>query len=351
MRLNGGRTRLLVGFAISGLLVWFLLRAVDLPALAVTLGRADLRLLPVAIVLYFSGVWTRSLRWRLLLPPGSAPTVTLFEALVVGFTVNNLLPVRMGELVRAYLLARWRGVRYGTTFASLVVERILDGLALSALLLLGLLLAPAPGYLAGVGLAVGAAFGVGATLLALASRRAPGIGALGRLVARRLPVRLGMGVERLALGFAHGLALVRGWRLLLRLALLSLLAWLLELSLFFVLLSSVGLPVSFPLALLGGSAANFATLIPSSPGYVGTFDAALVKVLVDTAGVGTEQAAAYTLLVHATLFLPVVALGLVILWRSDVSFGQVVHARSEAGGDGEGPVGQPAKQTRLPDAG
>jgi uncharacterized membrane protein YbhN (UPF0104 family) len=85
------------------------------------------------------------------------------------------------------------------------------------------------------------------------------------------------------------------------------------------------LPGSLPLAILGGSVANFATLVPSSPGYVCTFDGALVKVLSDAGGLDADQAAAYTLVVHATLFIPVTVLGLLIIWRSHISFGQLTR--------------------------
>ncbi len=327
MKLSRGYGRLLIGVAISVLLVAFLLRTVDLDRLGAALRSADPRLVPVAIGLYFAAVWLRSVRWRLLLPPGSVGVGTLYRALLVGFTFNNLLPIRMGELARAYLLHRWQGLSYGVTFASLVVERILDGLALAALLLVGLLLVPAPGYLVGVGIAVGAGFAVGALGVALAAWRPAAIDVLGRLVARPLPPRLAESVRALAHEFGVGLAQVRGGRRLLALCGLSLGAWLVELGLFFVLMGSFSLPGSYPVALLSGTAANFATLIPSSPGYVGTFDAALITVLVDTTRVSAEQATAYALVVHATLFLPVVAAGLLVLWLSDVSVGQVIRAR------------------------
>ena len=107
---------------------------------------------------------------------------------------------------------------------------------------------------------------------------------------------------------------------------LSVLAWCFELGLFFVLLISFGLPASYPLALLIGSAANFATLVPSSPGYVGTFDSVLIGVLHDVAGVAAGQAAAYDVVVHASLFLPVVVVGTLVLWRSHITIDQITHA-------------------------
>ena len=321
--------RLLVSFGISAFLLSLVLRAVDPASLGVALAAADWRLIPVAIGLYFAGVCLRSARWGLLLPEHTVSTPTLFRALVVGFTVNNLLPVRMGEVARAYLLSRWCRVPYGATLASLIVERILDGLSLAALLLVSLMFLPAPHYLLLVGALTGTGFCLGGLVLALAAWRASALSTLVRLVTRPLPPRLAGGALRLAENFARGLLLVHDPGRLARVLALSVLAWCFELSLFYVLMAGFALPASPALAFLVGSAANFATLVPSSPGYVGTFDGVLIKVLSDAAGVATAPATAYALVVHATLFLPVVLLGTLVLWRSHMSFQQITHAPEE----------------------
>jgi uncharacterized membrane protein YbhN (UPF0104 family) len=168
-------------------------------------------------------------------------------------------------------------------------------------------------------------FLTGAVLLALAAWRASTITALAGALARWLPPRFGTMLERLAANFARSLALVHDPARLARVLVLSLLAWCFELGLFYVLLIAVRLPADYPLALLVGSAANFATLVPSSPGYVGTFDGVLINVLHDAAGIQVGQAAAYDLVVHATLFLPVVVVGTLVLWQSHVTFGQITH--------------------------
>ena len=334
--------RLLIPFAVSAVLLALVINSVrgEAGELTAALAAADWRLIAPAIGLYFIGVWLRSVRWGLLLPEhvDRIKTTTLFRVLVVGFTVNNLLPLRVGEVARAYLLARWCGVPYGTTVASLVVERVLDGLSLAVLLLVALVLLPAPGYLVAVGVIAACGFLAGALLLALAAWRASLVTGLASFLARFLPQRLGLLIAGLATNFAHSLSLVHSpWRLA-RLLGLSLLAWCFELGLFFVLMLSLGIPGSYPLALLVGSAANFATLLPSSPGYAGTFDGVLIKVLHDTAGVATGLAGAYDVVVHMTLFLPVVVVGTLVLWRSHMTFNQITHAADRstaptAGGD------------------
>lgn len=323
----GGILRLVISFGISAALLIFLIAPnVSMDSLREALSEADWRLIPVAIVLYFVGAWLRSMRWGLLLPGYDVPTRTLFGALVVGFTVNNLLPIRMGEVARAYLLSRWRQIPYGSSIASLVVERILDGLSLAALLLVALRFVPAPGYLIVAGFIVTGVFLAGAAVIALASWRASIIVTIADRLTRPLPARLRNMAMRLAENFARSLSLLRGGGRLLRVVVLSLLAWCVELSLFLVLMPGFGIPLNPALALLVGSAANFATLVPSSPGYVGTFDGALITVLRDTAGIAAAPATAYAIVVHATLFLPVVVLGTLVLWRSHMSFDQITHA-------------------------
>jgi uncharacterized protein (TIRG00374 family) len=337
-RVNTATPRFFFPFVISAALLALLVNSIrgEAGELTAALSAADWRLIVPAIGLYFVGVWLRSARWGLLLPEHAVTTPTLFKALVVGFTVNNLLPLRMGEIARAYLLARWCKIPYGATVASLLVERVLDGLSLAMLLLVALRLTPAPGYLLIVGVLAAAGFLTGAALLALAAWRASAVILMANLLSRVLPTRLGDIINRLATSFARALTLVHDPARLVRLLGLSLLAWCFELGLFFVLLLSFGLPASYPLALLVGSAANFATLVPSSPGYVGTFDGVLINVLRDAAGVAAGQAAAYDVIVHASLFLPVVLVGTLVLWRSHMSLDQITHAPPVA--DGAQPV-------------
>jgi uncharacterized protein (TIRG00374 family) len=326
---KSGALRVLIPFAISAGLLFLVISSVwgQAGQLTAALSAADWRLIAPAIGLYFVGVWLRSARWGLLLPEHVVKTSTLFRALVVGFTVNNLLPLRMGEVARAFLLARWCRIPYGTTVASLVVERVLDGLSLAVLLLTALSLVPsAPAYLLWVGIVAAAIFLMLAALLALAAWRASAIMAVAGFIARRLPARFGAPIEQVAATFARSLTLVHSPARLARLLGLSLLAWCMELGLFFVLLISLRLPASYPLALLVGSTANFATLVPSSPGYAGTFDGVLINVLQSVTSITAGQATAYDLVVHATLFLPVVVVGTLVLWRSHMTFGQITHA-------------------------
>ncbi len=324
----GVRVRFFLPFVISAIFLLLLANSLrgQVDQLGSALGSADWRWIVPAIVLYFIGALLRSVRWGQLLPEQHVSIPTLFKALVVGFTINNLLPLRMGEVARAYLLARWGQVAYATTVASLVVERILDGLSLAVLLLVAIWLLPdAPGYLLAVGVIAGLGFLCGAAMVALAAWRASALTSLVAFCVRWLPSRFGPPITRASENFGRALSVVHQPARLVRLLVLSLVAWCSELGLFFVLMFSLGIAGTYPRALLVGSAANFATLLPSSPGYAGTFDAALARAAQDSLGISAGLAGAYDIIVHATLFLPVVVVGTLVLWRSRITFDQVTH--------------------------
>jgi uncharacterized protein (TIRG00374 family) len=324
-----GPLQIVGGLAVSAVLVFLLFRAVDLTALSTALTGADLRLVPIAIVPFFVGIWIRSVRWGLLLPSSGVTTRNLFRVQVVGFAINNLAPARAGDLARAVLLSR-HGVGYGTTAASLVVERLLDGLTLALILLCVLAFIPAPAYLMALALIASLGFLVLMGIMGVAVWRSAWIEAVSSAVIKRLPARVGRPLGRLVGGFAYGLTPLRHWHRMPLLLALSVLGWGAQFALFYLLMKAFAMPRAVVSTLLAGTVGNFATLIPASPASVGTFDGAVVKVLMDTAGITTERAAAYALVVHGALFIPVILVGIVMLWRSQLSVGQLVGAKTAA---------------------
>jgi uncharacterized protein (TIRG00374 family) len=318
-----------LGLGITTLLLVLLLRIVDVRDIVSAFGRADLRLVPIAISMHIGAMWLRSLVWRRLLPSRPS-TRTLFQISIVGFAVNYLMPVRIGELVRVYLVKRWCKDESGPILASLVAERVLDGLTVSSILLVALLFVPAPAYVVALGITIAAAFAALGLILALVSWRTDVVVALAGLGVRPLPPSLRPRLIHLAHGFAGNLGQLGGWRSVPPLVVLVFSGWLAQFAVFYVLMFAFPLTASLPEAMLDGSIANFATLLPSAPGAVGAFDAALINLLMDIQGASVENAAAYALLVHAVLILPIVALGGLILWRTDLSLRQLVWPTRKA---------------------
>ena len=129
--------QILVGLAVSAGLLVYCFWDVDLGDIAERLRGTLWTFLALSIAVNFVSMWARAWRWSYLFPPGPRPS-HLFRSLLIGYMGNNLLPLRAGEVVRVYIASR-HGPRFWTAFATVVVERVLDGLAIG-LIVAGLLL-------------------------------------------------------------------------------------------------------------------------------------------------------------------------------------------------------------------
>lgn len=317
-----GRAKLLrpaLGILISGGCIALLSRSVALDELVASLRAANPVFLAPAVGLYFLGTLVRSLRWRTLLRGHPVSVRVLFRSLVIGLMANDVLPGRLGEIARVFLLARNAAVPVGASVASIVVERVLDGIALTALLGIGILWTGAAGWLLDLAAVSAALFGV-ATAGLLWAALVPGPARwLGYRATGLAPERFRERLRRLVDTALEGLAAMAQPAAAARVVVLSLVAWGLEASMYVAIMAGFHVPGGPAAGLIGTGVANLATLIPSSPGYVGTFDLALQTVLVGVFDAPAADAASYTLTVHLTLLVPVVALGLFFLWRENLT--------------------------------
>jgi hypothetical protein len=315
-----GGWRVWVGLAVSASFLFLAFRGQNPRDVWRTLQTVDLRWLPPALLLYGTGVWLRAVRWSVLLRPVAplAPRAVLATVLA-GYTANNILPLRTGELVRAYLLGRGHGVRKSAVLASIAVERLFDGLTMLAFLLLAMTAISPTTELRRLALAAAIVF---AAVVAALATLLLGSGHRDRLLAlvlRPLPDRLEDRVRSIAIAFLGGLGSLRRGGDLLLVAATSLLAWGFEAAMYWAIAQGFGphlRPVFTPAAaLLTTGVANLATLVPAAPGYVGTFEAGVTLAVGGALGVDRSLALSYALLVHAALWFPVTAVGAWCWWR------------------------------------
>lgn len=313
-----------MGLAISLLLVILMFRSLEFASVGRALAEAEFAYLAPALALYFAGVFVRTVRWSVLMRPiGRVGLHRLFAVMVMGFMANDILPLRAGEAVRAYLLWRKERLEPGATVATIVVERIFDGLVLTGFLVVAGLLIDLDSWLSQLAWVAGAVFLV-AVAFVLALTTVPTLlMSLASALLAPLPLRLRQLALRLLTTFVDGLAVLRRGRDTAAVALLSAVAWLLEASMYYALMFSFPFKAQYLASILGTAVANLGTMVPSSPGYVGTFDLPLSAVLVGTFSIDPSLAASYTLLVHAALVLPVVLLGLFFLWRDGLTLARL----------------------------
>ncbi len=316
--------RFWLGMAISLVFLWLALRGQDLAQVRRALTEADYRAVLPALVLYFAGVWVRALRWRHLLAPVRRLTArALYLVVVIGYMANDILPLRLGEFVRAYVLREQAGVRKSASLATIAVERIFDGLTMLGFLLLASLFIPFDAQLRRVAAVATAIFAVLLLALVVIVASGPVRARLLALLARLLPAPLAARLAGMVESFVGGLQVLRSWGDLAAVAALSVLAWLCEGAMYLVIARGFDLPLGVAGALLTTAVANLATLIPASPGYYGTFEAGVQLVLTGALGIAREQALSYAIVVHAALYFPVTLWGLYYWSRASLSWGVI----------------------------
>lgn len=314
--------RLAIGISLAALFLWLVFRKVSLQELLNSLHEVNFALMAAALIAFFIGYSCRIERWRLMLTHERSDLdwVGCAGPLMASVAANNVLPFRAGDLLRAFAFNRRLGISAATSVTSLLVERLLDLLMIVTLLGLAFTYfgTGSPQMYLGVGgafLITGAA--VISFVLLFPNLFAPMALALGRLVALVEPQIGQKLLQQIDKCFSALQQMARGPTMI-RLVFWSALAWICEGLVFWftaMALPSIQSPAAAWMALPIGT---LATVIPSTPGYVGTFDFFTVRAMTSF-GNTTPAATAYALLVHALLWLPPTLVGGVYLMLQPVN--------------------------------
>src|SRR5438132_10643556 len=322
---RGSRWAWVVGLAVTLALLAWALHDIDPHELVGHLRRADPLLLLAAVALATLTFPLRTLRWQLILRDVGGkrfPLLPLWHATAIGFMANNLLPVRAGEFARAYAAHQALPVRFTTALASVGVERVLDGLVLVGLLAAALA-APSFPHAATIGgtslaaIARGGAALFGAVLviaLLVVHRPAPWLALLRRVAHALLPGRLADRVTHVAEGLVAGLEVLKSPGRFVGVVAWALLLWLVNGASFAICFRAFGLPVPAEGALLLQGIIGFGVALPSSPGFVGVFEAATRGTLA-LYGVDATRAVSYAVAYHIGTVFPITLVGLASLSR------------------------------------
>lgn len=330
---SSGARRILsaiLGIALSAALLLWALRGVDLAELGARLRAARTFPLVVAAILATLVFPIRVVRWRLLLrrdDGGPLPVIPLWHAVAIGFMANNLLPFRAGELVRVFAATKLVGAGFGAALSSIVVERIFDGLAVVALLSVGLLASSLPAGVDVGGVSLAHAAQVSGAIAAAALVAAVLVVAFPlaaeRVVRRVLPAgRVTDRIVTMIEGIRQGLSALRSPSRLAGVTFWSLALWMLNALAFWIAFSAFGIPVDYPGALVLQGVLVVGISVQFAPGFVGQFEAAIVAVLV-LYGVSNDVASSFAIGYHAATFLPIVLLGFWSLARSPLAIGDL----------------------------
>ena len=326
-----------VGVLISIVFLWLALRGLKLGDFWQAVRSANYWWILPGIAVYFIGVWVRAWRWHYLL--GSIkkiPTRTMFPVTCIGYMGNNIYPARAGEVLRAVILKRKEGVSISASLATIIVERIFDGVVMLAFVFVNLpelakVAAADSGFVGDIQtLSLWGAGIFAATLLFfLLAAMFPKVTArFGQwFIDRLLPKRIREKTSGIMHKFIDGLASLHSPGNVLMVFLTSVLIWLLETIKYWFVMHAFNFQVSFFALMLMNGVVNLATTIPSAPGYIGTFDAPGIAVLT-AYGVEQSIAAGYTLVLHVALWLPITLLGAWFLAREGIKWSDALRTQA-----------------------
>ena len=320
---------LFLGLGISAAAVYLSLRKIDFQALGAALRSADYLYLLPALIAQTACFFLKGTGWRYLLLPAkkNISPLSTTAVLIIGLMINDLLPAKMGELARAYLIGEKEKLPKSLCLSTILVEHLLDILVLLAFLLFLLPLVSLPPWLQTSGILVGvsALIFIGA-LFFLMRREEIFLNWIHRL-AGFLPGRVREKIRSLARNVIQGLRVVTGRYLFYSLALLGGMWSTVSLAAYLVM-AAFGLFLPIQAAVMVTVFTAFGKIIPSSPGAIGTFHYLVILVL-GSFGVGKETALAYAIVLHALSFLMEIFLGVVLLLAGNLSLARITRQAEE----------------------
>lgn len=332
--MNPNLLRMLLGLGVSAAALSILARGIDIPLLVTALSSMNPLYLMPAVISTFVSYYLRAVRWRLILEPVRVlPLSSLFGATIVGYMANNILPARLGELVRAHMLARREGITTSQVLATLVIDRLWDGFTVLLILVVTLVTMTLPAGMENVqrsmvrgGYLIAALYVLAIVVLVVMKRHEEWISRFVGRVGNRLPGRAGERCGALVESFVSGIS-AGSLSLMLRTFLVSCVVWGFALWPVDLILRSFGLVLPVPASMLILVFLVFAVMIPAAPGYLGTFHLACVYGL-KAFRVENESAMSIAIVLHAINFLPVIVAGFLVLLTTRTSLSSL------AGGGG-----------------
>jgi uncharacterized protein (TIRG00374 family) len=326
----------IVGLMVSGVSLYIAVHNLQPDEVWRSFSQARYLWIAPAVGLYLFALVARTARWQALLSSErTIPLRELLPTMAMGRGANNIYPFRTGEIVRVLLLRQRNGVSAAAGLASILVERVFDGLTMILFLILAALIGGIPDYLRYLVWAALGVFGAAlASVYALVLWSAPIQRLADWFIVRFVPQRFRPRLSDIAGRFIYGFAAVKSALTLTLVILFSITVWAAETLSYRLLMNAFGFGVDLHHLLLMSGAANLGTALPSGPGNLGTFDAPSILVL-SRVGIPENTAISYQTLLHAVLWCTETFAGLWFMWRSGLGRADLERTLAEQPGAGE----------------
>lgn len=319
-----------VGIAVSTFFMVLLFRKIDFGQLGMALRSVDYRYIVLSVVFTFFSYFLRAVRWRyLLISVKKIPLLSLYPATIIGYMANNLLPARLGEFVRAHILARREQLETPTVFASLVIDRLFDGFTVLVMLLITLFTVRLPLGMEDAaialkkgGVAMFLLYCVVLVFLYLLKQQTMRTLSFVRLLLKPFPQRFSEKMIPMLGSFIGGIRLSSRIGHIAAIILSSILIWTFAVLPVDMTLRSFGINLPITASMFIMVLLVFAVMVPASPGFIGTYHYACYKGL-SAFGIPEATSLSIALIIHGTAFFPVIIAGFYHLWINKISLGEI----------------------------
>jgi len=319
------RSKFLFTVIISGVFLWLAVRQVNPVEFTQALVAAQPGYVALAFLLTLMVCVVRALRWRLLLSPTrDIPLQQLFPVLMIGYLANNLLPARLGDVAMAFLIHRKEAVGKSRAMGTILLDRLLDASTLVGLLAICLLLAPLPAWVKRIALVGIILLGLMILLAWLTLTHKAACNRALRSLMQLLPEHL---VERILQSFGmfiEGLAALQNPRMMLRTVLLSILIWFSLAGGVYLLFLAFHFKLDIQIAVIVLAIVNLGLIIPSSPGFIGTFQFFCVAAL-GLFAIDRSHALSFAVVYHLSQWVPTTLVGYYYLNKENLSLARLAR--------------------------
>lgn len=318
-----------LSLVVSAGFLYLAFRNVPLGELGAALGRAHFGWVALSVLVSFAIMLFRAWRWQLELRPlDRVPLGRVWVVTAVAYMAINLLPARLGEVVRPWLMSRRSAVSFSNVVGNLVVEKTMDLVATLFYILAGLVtIANLPDWVR-TGARVPATIAAVLVVLVLLLYWR-GEAFVDRWVLRLLPERFGAGLKRVISAIVAGMRVLPNPGLLLAVFLVSLALWFLPILSSYIMIRAFDFPVPFSAAVVVFIFIGFGTALPNVPGMLGPYQYACILAL-GLFGVDKVDALAYGLVLNAVQFLTLIAQGLIAMPLAGVGLRDLRRAGEDA---------------------
>ena len=311
--------KIILGCLVSLVLIYLCIRNIDFKQSVSLLKNADLSLIALGVIIYAASYLVRGFRWDyILMPLKKMKMFQSFFYLVFGFFMNNILPLRLGEFVRAIVAGKKLEISRSGVFATIVVERLMDIIIfIISFFLIAMFVPNIPAWLQKSFIACAIIFGLMFIVLFFMSKDEDKF--LKLLSKFHLPSKINEIIKSLFIKFASGLKFFQNKKLFFIVFITSIIVWIIEAYAYKTLFAAFGLNVTVIQCLFVIVTTGIATMLPTAPGFIG----AIESVGMVTLGIfGVEDTMAFTAMAatHFVEMMAVYALGITGMIKERISF-------------------------------